>query len=159
MINATFDVDRDSRSLTVSVELPTDVETAWSLWTDPRKLEKWWGPPGFPCTVARFDLHPGGVITYFMTGPDDQRYHGWWRVGTVARPTTLTLVDGFGESPDAAASGMPESQTEITFAPSAQGVTMTIHSRYETTESLDQALELGMEEGFLAALSQIEVLL
>ena len=30
--------------------------------------------------MVQFDLQPGAVVTYYMTSPEGQRHHGWWRV-------------------------------------------------------------------------------
>ena len=34
---------------------------------DPRRLERWWGPPTHSATVVDHDLRPGGRVTYYMT--------------------------------------------------------------------------------------------
>ena len=39
----------------------------WALWTTPKGLEAWWGPPGFAVTVQAMDLRAGGVLRYTMT--------------------------------------------------------------------------------------------
>jgi len=58
-------------------EFKTSITNVWQLWADPRLLERWWGPPGFPTTFEHHDLTPGGTITYFMSGPDGgERFDG-----------------------------------------------------------------------------------
>jgi uncharacterized protein YndB with AHSA1/START domain len=34
----------------------------WQLWADPRQLERWWGPPGYPSTFTEHDLTTGGHV-------------------------------------------------------------------------------------------------
>jgi hypothetical protein len=65
-------VDTDYDRLTVSIiaDFDASLEQVWELWSNPRKLERWWGPPDYPATFQRHDLRPGGEATYFMTGPD-----------------------------------------------------------------------------------------
>ena len=43
-------VRKDPQRLTLIVEAEFDasVERIWQLWADPRKLERWWGPPTYP---------------------------------------------------------------------------------------------------------------
>ena len=61
----------NSRWVSLDVgETLIDETRVWQLWADPRLLERWWGPPGFPATFEHHDLTPGGTITYFMSGPD-----------------------------------------------------------------------------------------
>jgi uncharacterized protein YndB with AHSA1/START domain len=64
------DKDVDNLSLTLVAEFDAPIERVWQLWADPRRLERWWGPPAYPATVESHDLTPGGGVTYFMTGPD-----------------------------------------------------------------------------------------
>ena len=39
--------DPDSRTMTVGAEFDHPVEQVWQLWADPRKLERWCGPPEY----------------------------------------------------------------------------------------------------------------
>ena len=155
----TVDIDRDALTITITARYDHPVERLWTLWADPRRLERWWGPPGFPCAVEQFDFVPGGIVRYAMTGPDGQRYPGWWRVGAIEPPTRLDLVDGFGPEPGAAEPGMPTSTTTVSFTAEPGGGRMTILSRYVDADQLQQMLDLGVEEGFLAALTQVDAFL
>lgn len=151
-----FEVDERRNSIVITVDLTADLESAWSLWSDPRVLEKWWGPPEHPCVISRFELRPGGQVRYVMTGPDGTEYLGWWQVLDVEAPNSLRIRDGFGESPEQASSAMPIATSLISFTPMGDTVRMHIDSSYDSAEELQRALDLQMEEGFLSALSQIE---
>jgi uncharacterized protein YndB with AHSA1/START domain len=156
-----FTIKRDlsAASLTVEVLLPTSIDQAFQLWSDPRLLEQWWGPPGYPCTVDDFNLTPGGTVSYAMTGPDGERYPGWWQVIDVEPPFRIHLRDGFGESPTESASQMPVSDTVVTFRAEGDNTNMQMHSSYDSQSALQQVLDLGMEEGLSSALMQIDDLL
>ena len=65
----TVDKDLENRTLTVVADFDHPVEKVWELYADPRKMERWWGPPTYPATVVRHELAPGGVVHYFMTSP------------------------------------------------------------------------------------------
>ena len=69
MTVVSVDLDPDALTLTIVAEFAEPAERVWQIWSDPRMLEQWWGPPGFPATMVRHDLTPGGRVTYFMTGP------------------------------------------------------------------------------------------
>ena len=51
-------VDKDSTRLTLDLvaEFDAPLERVWELWADPRKLERWWGPPTHPATFERHEL-------------------------------------------------------------------------------------------------------
>src|SRR3712207_7455265 len=48
--------DLEALTLTAESEFDATPERVWQLWADPRQLERWWGPPGYPAT---FDKHDG----------------------------------------------------------------------------------------------------
>ncbi|MGH2477491.1 MAG: SRPBCC family protein, partial [Candidatus Limnocylindrales bacterium] len=83
------DKDFDSLTLTLVAEFDAPIERVWQLWADPRKLERWWGPPSYPATVESHDLTAGGEVTYFMAGPAGETSRGWWRVTSVDPPKSL----------------------------------------------------------------------
>ena len=44
---ATSDLDRTTREIVITRLLNAPRELAFSAWTDPEKVVKWWGPNGF----------------------------------------------------------------------------------------------------------------
>src|SRR5262245_411639 len=102
-------VDKDFNSLTLTLVADFDarIERVWQLWADPRRLERWWGPPTYPATVEEHDLTPGGAVAYVMTGPGGERTRGWWRVMAVEPPTSLDFLDGFADKDGKPIADMP----------------------------------------------------
>lgn len=47
--------DTEAKTMTVQSEWDATPEQVWNLWADPRKLERWWGPPSWPATVVDHD--------------------------------------------------------------------------------------------------------
>ncbi|CAJ1587538.1 SRPBCC domain-containing protein [[Mycobacterium] wendilense] len=152
--------DIDNLTLTITAEFTAPVERVWQIYADPRQLEKIWGPPGFPATVVDHALRPGGTVTYFMTGPDGEKYGGWWKVTAVDEPRSFAFDDGFADEDLKPAADMPVSHNVYTFEPVGDGATrVTYVSRYESAEGLQQVLEMGVEEGSREAINQIDALL
>ena len=89
------DKDYDNLTTTLVADFDAPIDEVWQLWADPRKLERWWGPPTYPATFEKHDLSPGGEVTYFMTGPEGDQPRGWWRITSVEPPTSLQFTDGF----------------------------------------------------------------
>jgi uncharacterized protein YndB with AHSA1/START domain len=155
------DVRKSPDDLTMEIvsEYPASLERVWQLLADPRQLERWWGPPTHPATFVDFDLTPGGSVSYFMTSPDGDRYHGWWRVREVEPPHRLEVEDGFADDEGAPNPDMPTNVMLITLTAAADGTQMTIRSTFPTLEAMEQTLAMGAEEGMKAALGQIDDLL
>lgn len=152
--------DPVAQTMTITAELDASVERAWQLWADPRQLERWWGPPTYPATFVDHDLTPGGRVTYFMTGPDGDKPHGWWQVLAVEPPHRLELKDGFADDSGAPNDTMPTMTMVVTLSERDDGGTlMSIETRFPSPEAMEQLMSMGMEEGMTAALGQIDDIL
>ena len=157
-----FELQRDTTALTLTIvsAFDTTVERLWQIWADPRQLEQWWGPPGYPATIEEHDLTPGGKVSYFMTGPEGEKYPGWWIVGAVEPPTTLVFTDGFADDEGEPDDDLPTTISEIRLQQVDEGLArMTITSRFGSAEAMEQILEMGAEEGLTLALGQVGPLL
>jgi uncharacterized protein YndB with AHSA1/START domain len=156
------DIRKDETALTMTVASEWDAPIArvWQLWADPRKLERWWGPPTFPATVVEHDLHPGGKVSYFMTSPEGEKHHGWWKVVAVDEPRRLELVDGFADTEGKPDDAQPVMQFTVSFTELPGGVTrMVIESHFPSHAAMQQMIEMGMEEGMTEAIGQIPAIL
>jgi uncharacterized protein YndB with AHSA1/START domain len=152
--------DPTELTMTVSSEWAVPLGRVWQLWADPRKLERWWGPPTHPATVVDHVLQAGGKVSYFMTGPDGERFHGWWNVIAVDEPHRIEFEDGFADNEGNPDEGMPVTRTVVTFAAlSPEATLMIMESQFPTREAMQQLIEMGMEEGLAAAMSQIDTIL
>jgi uncharacterized protein YndB with AHSA1/START domain len=152
--------DPEALTMTVTTELDATVERAWQLWADPRQLERWWGPPTYPATVVDHDLTSGGRVSYFMTGPEGDKHHGWWQVVAVDPPKRLELLDGFADGDETPNETMPITSMVVTMTERESGGTvMAIESHYPSLQAMEQLASMGMEEGMTAALGQIPEIL
>jgi uncharacterized protein YndB with AHSA1/START domain len=152
--------DLDALTMTITAELDAGAERIWEMWSDPRQLERWWGPPSFPATFVEHDLTPGCRTAYFMTGPDGQKYHGWWLIEEAEPPRRLRLADGFADDEGNPNEEMPGPTGMTVTIFEADGVTtMSIESKFASREGMEQMIEMGMEQGMVEALGQIDALL
>ncbi|MGB7859621.1 MAG: SRPBCC domain-containing protein [Acidimicrobiia bacterium] len=155
-------VRKDTKALTLTLTADFDAPASriWQLWEDPRQLERWWGPPTYPATFVDHDLTPGGTVTYYMTGPDDEKFHGWWRVLDVEAPHRLEFEDGFADDEGKPVADMPTTRARIAIdANESGGTRMMIESTFPSVEAMEQMVEMGMVEGLTLAVGQIDDLL
>jgi uncharacterized protein YndB with AHSA1/START domain len=152
--------DPEALSMTITAELDATVERSWQLWADPRQLERWWGPPTYPATVVDHDLTTGGRVTYFMTGPEGDKFHGWWEVLAAEPPRRLEIRDGFADDSGTPNESMPTTTTVVTLTERPGGGTlMVINAAFPSLEAMEQLMSMGVEEGMAAALGQIDGIL
>lgn len=154
-------VDKDPSGLTMVITSEFDADTAavWQLWANPRLLERWWGPPEYPATVELHDLSPGGKVSYFMTGPEGEKFGGYWDVVEVEAPRRLVLEDGFASGDGQPDPDMPVTRTEVTIADNGGKTRMLITSKFGSTDDMQRLLDMGMDEGMAAAMGQIDAIL
>ena len=151
--------DLDNLSLTITAEFAAPVERVWQIYADPRQLEKVWGPPTFPATFVDHDLTPGGRVTYFMTGPEGEKYSGYWQITAVDEPTSFAFEDGFADEEFNPNPELPVSKNVYSFAATETGTRATYVSTYASAEGLQTVLDMGVVEGATLAINQIDAFL
>lgn len=153
------DKDVEALTLTITADFPAPPSSVWQVWEDPRKLERWWGPPTWPATFTEHSLVAGGRSHYFMTGPDGERAHGWWVVLHVDAPRQFEFEDGFSDQSGTPNTSMPTTYGRVELVEIDGGTRMTIHSRFPSAEAMEQLVAMGMVEGMTLAMGQIDDIL
>ncbi|MFJ5956802.1 SRPBCC domain-containing protein [Paenarthrobacter sp. NPDC092416] len=159
MTVVSVDKNVEKLSLTVVAEFDADVERVWKIWEDPRQLERWWGPPTWPATFETHEFTTGGKASYYMTGPDGTKAHGWWRFTTINAPDHLEFDDGFADEHGAPDDALGVTHASVKLEPVGDRTRMTISTAFESEDQLQKMSEMGMEEGLREAISQIDTLL
>ncbi|MDR6972206.1 SRPBCC domain-containing protein [Leifsonia shinshuensis] len=155
-IESTKDVG--ALTLTFVTEYDAPRERVWQLWSDPRQLERWWGPPEWPATFDTFEFEPAGRAAYYMTGPDGTKAHGWWRFAEIDAPERIELDDGFADDNGNPMPGEPVRMV-TTFEERDGRTRMTQLVRFASAAQLEEMLAIDMEEGMREALTQVDALL
>jgi uncharacterized protein YndB with AHSA1/START domain len=152
------DMDYDNLTITLVADFDAPIQQVWELWSDPRKLERWWGPPTDPATVEKHALTPGGEVTYFMTGPEGDTW-GMWRVTAVDPPTSLEFTDAFAEPDGTPIADMPVSTVTVQLTERDGGTRMEMRLMLESREDIEKLLSTGVVEGLRQAVGQMDALL
>ncbi len=153
------DQDREALTFTIVADLAAPPSTVWLVWSDPRQLERWWGPPRWPATFEQHDLVPGGDVRYVMTGPEGEKARGWWGVMSVDEPHSLEFEDGFSDESGVPTEGMPTTRTRVDLTETEVGTRMTVTSTFTSLEQMEQLVQMGMVEGMTQAMGQLDGLL
>lgn len=151
--------DPEALTLEVVADFTAPVRRLWDAYLDPRQLERFWGPPEFPATFVRHDAFPGGVSNYYMTGPDGERYGGYWKWTAVDEGRSFEVRDGFANDDGTPNAEMPEGRMVVEFAESALGSRVTITSYFDSLEQMEQLVAMGQVEGMREAMGQIDAVL
>ena len=134
------------------------VERVWELWADPRKLERWWGPPTHPATFdararARRHRHllhdqPGGRALLRRLA-----------LVAVDPPRSLDVEDSFADADGNVNPDMPTGQMHMRLTEEDGRTRMELISVNATKEAMQQLLDMGAAEGMQQAIGQMDALL
>lgn len=149
----------DDLTLTLTADFDAEPNRVWDLWADPRKLERWWGPPTYPATFERHEFEPGGEVVYFMTGPEGDKHYGWWRFNEIDPPNGLSFTDGFGDDEGKPNTEMPTTEAAVRLFEHEGRTRMELVSRFGSREAMQQLDEMGMAEGLRESVGQMDALL
>lgn len=154
-------VTSDPKALTLTVvgDYPVSVERLWEAYTDPRQLERFWGPETWPAKFTRFDFVVGGGANYTMTGPDGTRSSGWWKFLAIERLRRIELEDGFAEADGTPRHSMPSMRMTFRFEATATGSRFTSVTSFASVEIMEQLVKMGMIEGLRSAMGQLDAVL
>lgn len=148
--------DPETLTLTLVGDYPVPVERLWDAWADPRRLERFWGPPQWPATFTRHDLVVGGRSEYHMTGPDGERSSGYWVFEAIDPGKQIEVVDGFAHEDGTPNDEMPNMRMRMAFEATATGSRLTSVTTFPDLATMEQLAEMGMVEGATAAFGQMD---
>lgn len=151
--------DLDALTITIVAEFAAPLRRLWDAYTDPRQIERFWGPPTYPATFLRHDATAGGRSTYKMTGPEGDEHYGCWEWKSVQASVAFEVADSFANAKGEPNTDLPTTHMCFAFEAMDGGSRLVTTSRFDSLGHLEQLLEMGMLEGARAAMSQIDTVL
>lgn len=151
--------DPENLTMTLVADAAASVDRLWNAFTDPRQLERFWGPPGWPATFTTFDLRPGGRVDYHMTSPQGERSGGSWEVLNVDEGRSFEVLDAFVGEDGEKLDGFPSMRMTFTFEATDAGSRLTNVTYFPSHEALEQTIAMGAVEGSRMAMDQLDAVL
>lgn len=151
--------DPENLQMTLLAEFDAPATRLWHALTDPRQLERFWGPPGWPATFTAFDFAVGGRAEYHMTSPHGEASRGAWEFLRIEDGTSFEVLDSFVDEHGAPLEGFPSMR--MTFAVDAAGdrSRLTSVTYFTSLDALEQVVAMGAVEGSRLALNQLDAVL
>ena len=155
------DVITSPEDLTIRViaDFAHPVDRVWAAYSDPRQLERFWGPPSWPATFTEWDHTVGGHAQYHMTSPQGEKAYGSWEFLEIDPKNRFVVLDSFADEHGNAVEDLPAMRAEFVFEPTEQGSRLTTVSSFTSVEALEQVLSMGVVEGLTLAMGQIDAVL
>lgn len=152
---ASITTNTEDLTLTAISDVAAPLERVWDAYTNPRSLERFWGPPGWPAVFTEFDFRVGGRALYSMTGANGQSASCSWDFTAIDAPHSFEAIDSFVDD-----NGVPladgQSRMVFTFEPTDTGTRVTNTGHFASAESLKQVIDMGVVEGTTLAMAQID---
>ncbi|WP_144876084.1 SRPBCC family protein [Microbacterium sp. 1.5R] len=152
-------IDAENLTMTVVADLAAPIERVWAAYADPRQLERFWGPPGWPATFTSWDHSVGGRSLYTMHGPRGETASGSWEFLSIDEPRGFDVIDAFANDDGTPAEGLPSMRMTFRFEPIETGTRMVNTSHFDSAEALEQLTAMGAVEGTKLAMAQLDAVL
>jgi uncharacterized protein YndB with AHSA1/START domain len=113
-----------AREITIARVYDAPREVVWLAWTEPERLARWWGPPGWDTDAADvvMDVRPGGAFRVTSVSAEDgsrMTVEGVYR--EIEAPVRLVLEEGGegawhdGAVSEVALTDLGDGRTEMAF--------------------------------------------
>jgi len=140
-------------------------EAAFKAFTEPERMQRWWGPKGMSVVAAKMDLRPGGVYHYGLRAPDGKTMWGKFVYREIVPPERIVLVNSFSDEAGSI-TRHPMSPTwprqmlsTFLFAEDKGGTTVTIKWSPLDADDAERATFAGakdsMRQGWTGTLDQL----
>src|SRR5262249_32312922 len=130
------------REITASRIFDAPRDLVFSMYTEQKHIEKWWGPRGFTTTTQEMDVRPGGTWRLVMDGPEGRDYRNRIIYVEVDRPKRLV----YRHEPEEGTEPV-NFQVTVTFAEVGEKTEVTIRMVFPSALARDHvAKEYGAVE-------------
>ena len=151
--------DLANKKIVVVREFDAPVVQVWKAWTESKILDSWWAPRPWKTKTKSMDFREGGRWLYAMVGPDGTET--WCRVDykKIVENKSFAAEDAFCDEAGNDNVDFPQMQWKNEFSKTATGTKVEVEITFASVEDLNKILELGFEEGFTAALGNLDEVL
>jgi uncharacterized protein YndB with AHSA1/START domain len=149
-VGASNEKDQQELFLTRVFDAPRAL--VFKAWTDPKRVQKWWGPRGFTNPVCELDVRPGGAMRIDMRGPDGTVYPMTGVYTEIIEPERLAFTSGALDK-----KGQPlfEVLTTVTFTEHAGKTTLKLHARVVKATPAAAPHLAGMQVGWTQTIDRL----
>ncbi|MDJ1113992.1 SRPBCC family protein [Microbacterium dauci] len=151
--------DPEALTMTLTADLDAPVDRLWRAFTQPRQLERFWGPPGWPATFTAFDFTVGGHAHYAMTSPRGETSRGTWEFVAIDEGRSFEVIDAFADADGRPLADFPSMRMVFSFDETPGGSRLSNVTYFTSAEALEQVVAMGAVEGSRLAMSQLDAVL
>jgi uncharacterized protein YndB with AHSA1/START domain len=151
--------DVANKKITVVRAFDAPVEQVWKAWTDSTMLDMWWAPKPWKARTKSMDFREGGFWLYCMEGPNGEQ--SWARVDyqMIEEGKRFFALDSFCDENGNRNNDFASMLWKNEFIKTGSGTRVEVEITFDNEADLHKILEMGFQEGFAAALGNLDELL
>src|SRR5215203_4566695 len=152
-----FTVDKTKKTVFINREFDADLSLVWDAFTKQEILDQWWAPKPWTSKTKFMDFKVGGRRFYAMVSPEGQERWSIQKYTFISPKTNFKFLNAFAdkdENPE-----LPGSDWDLGFSEQDGTTKVNISIFNESLERLERMIDLGMREGTLMQLNNLEELL
>ncbi len=158
-LSVTFEKDYSNKKIVAISGFNASLSVVWDAFTNPSTLEKWFAPKPFRAVTKSADFKEGGRWLYYMLSPEGEKFWGLSEYKKIRVNKLLEIDDAFCDEDGAINTNLPKLFWMYDFSEEDGGVKVTTTMSFTSDEDMKKILEMGFEEGYGTALSQLQELL
>ena len=150
--------DPVNKKIFITREFDAPQDKVWEAWTSSEILDQWWAPKPWKARTKAMEFSDGGKWIYAMVGPDGTEQ--WCRVDfrKISPLKSFTAVDVFCDEKGNTNTDLPVMEWKCEFNKTNSGTTVKIEISFSSEADLNKIVEMGFEEGFTSALTNLDEL-
>lgn len=150
------DVEIRKEELTLEISRVIDAprHAVWRCWTDATLLKQWFCPKPWSVPEADFDVRPGGRMNTVMAGPNGERFENEGIFLEVVDGERLTFTDAYTEDFVPRENAFMTGYVRLSDVDGGR-TRLVWGARHASKADRDRHLEMGFEEGWKAASTQL----
>ena len=86
-----------SKDFVIARVLHAPRDLVWQCFTQPERMQQWWGPKGVKIRASKMDLRVGGTYHYGMETPDGKIMWGRMVYREITPPERLVFINSFSD--------------------------------------------------------------
>lgn len=160
-MTATSTTQTSDKDIVITREFAAPRQLVWEVWTEPKHVEKWFGPKGFSTRVDKLEFKVGGRSVYVMIGPDGTEYPSSGVFKEITPIEKIVTTDEFGEGFDEIEAmknvDLPQGMvTTYLFDDLGKRTKLTLITSHPTVEDKEKHEAMGVVEGWNTSLDKAE---
>lgn len=145
--------------IVITREFAAPRQLVWDVWTQPKHIEKWFGPKEWNTKVESLDFRVGGRANYAMTGPDGipHRFGGVFK--EIVPIERLVTTDEWGEGIEESMKGVDLPQGMIVtalFDDLGERTKLTLITSHPTLEEKKKHEAMGVVDGWNSSFEKMD---